>query len=143
MTTQEFKEKYPNLSHLEGNDLWNAMEDSFLHEQSKNPIDYSGQIFDRKGKEIKDGDTIEVWKIDTNKGNTYGFVMLDFSKESNEKIEYPKHFVPNEDYGKDKLKDTLKIYKRGNVLYEITTNSPLKQCLDFWYSGCTTKIINR
>jgi len=151
MTTEEFKIKYPHLSHLEGNDLWNAMEDSLLYEKSKNLIDYSGQMFDRDGDEIKDGDVLEIWKIDTNKGNTYRFVMLDFSKEPTEKIDYPKHFSPNKDYGKDKLKDTLKIYKRENVLYEtttykhksgveITTNSPLKMCLEFWYPNSTIKI---
>ena len=32
MDVQQFKTKYPHLSHLEGNDLWNAMEDAFLHE---------------------------------------------------------------------------------------------------------------
>jgi len=30
MNAQEFKEKYPHLSHLEGNELWDAMEMAVL-----------------------------------------------------------------------------------------------------------------
>lgn len=30
MTTEEFKKKYPDKAHLEGNALWDAMEDSML-----------------------------------------------------------------------------------------------------------------
>jgi len=37
MTTAEFKEKYPNLAHLEGEALWNAMEDALLAEGGKKP----------------------------------------------------------------------------------------------------------
>ncbi len=37
MTTAEFKEKYPHLAHLEGDALWNAMEDSMLTGLEKKP----------------------------------------------------------------------------------------------------------
>ena len=30
MTVKEFKEQHPELSHLEGNELWNAMEDHMV-----------------------------------------------------------------------------------------------------------------
>jgi hypothetical protein len=32
MTVQEFKLKYPQYSHLEGDSLWNTMEDMFIQE---------------------------------------------------------------------------------------------------------------
>lgn len=32
MTTEEFKKKYPSLAHLQGNELWNAMEDKMIEE---------------------------------------------------------------------------------------------------------------
>lgn len=41
MTTKEFKDKYPHYSHLEGNDLWNAMEDSLLQTGDSWTADYS------------------------------------------------------------------------------------------------------
>lgn len=52
MTTTEFKEKYPHLSHLEGNDLWNAMEDAYIleHKDDKPKI-----ITDYLGNEVKCG----------------------------------------------------------------------------------------
>lgn len=39
MTTQEFKEKYPHLAHLEGNDLWDAMERSMIKPHVPKPGD--------------------------------------------------------------------------------------------------------
>lgn len=43
MTTKEFKDKFPQYAHLEGYALWNAMEDSFLHDSSREAwvADYS------------------------------------------------------------------------------------------------------
>jgi hypothetical protein len=39
MTVQEFKLKYPEYSHLEGDSLWNTMEDMFIQE-AKNSGDW-------------------------------------------------------------------------------------------------------
>ncbi len=38
MTIEEFKEENPHLAHLEGNELWNAMED-YMGEQEFGPMD--------------------------------------------------------------------------------------------------------
>lgn len=40
MTTKEFKEKYPQYKNLEGNALWNMMENTSLIEQRKKPKKY-------------------------------------------------------------------------------------------------------
>jgi len=60
MDVQEFKTKYPHLSHLEGDDLWNAMEDAWIIEHKD---DKPKQIIDWKGNVIKDGDEICVIKV--------------------------------------------------------------------------------
>lgn len=41
MTTKEFKDKYPHYSHLEGDDLWNAMENHLLDDSTGWTGDYS------------------------------------------------------------------------------------------------------
>ena len=41
MTTKEFKDKYPHYSHLEGDDLWNAMEFMLLQSSDSWTADYS------------------------------------------------------------------------------------------------------
>lgn len=38
MTVEDFKKQNPNLSHLEGNSLWDAMEDSMLQQQSAEDV---------------------------------------------------------------------------------------------------------
>lgn len=53
MDAQEFKTKYPHLSHLEGKDLWNAMEDAWMYEHKD---DKPKKITDWKGNALKDGD---------------------------------------------------------------------------------------
>ncbi len=49
MDAQEFKTKYPHLSHLEGEALWNAMEDAWLYEhrddKPKEVTDWKGQCY--------------------------------------------------------------------------------------------------
>lgn len=60
MTTSEFKEQNPHLSHLEGNDLWNAMEDNYL---LANENDVEKPITDWKGNIIKVGDEICIIKV--------------------------------------------------------------------------------
>lgn len=37
MTVEDFKQKYPHLAHLEGDALWNAMEDSILQNANWDP----------------------------------------------------------------------------------------------------------
>lgn len=60
MTTKEFKIKCPHLSHLEGNDLWNAMEDAYIHEHKD---DKPEDVTDWKGNVIKEGDEVCFIKI--------------------------------------------------------------------------------
>lgn len=60
MTTQEFKDKYPHLSHLEGNELWNAMEDAMLYEQKDQP---TKPVVDWMGNELKEGDEFCFIKV--------------------------------------------------------------------------------
>ena len=60
MDAQEFKTKYPHLSHLEGNDLWNAMEDAWMYEHKD---DKPKVIADWKGNVVKPGDEICLIKI--------------------------------------------------------------------------------
>lgn len=62
MDVQEFKTKYPHLSHLEGNDLWNAMEDAWIveHKDDKPKV-----VTDWKGNPLKEGDEFCFVKIMT------------------------------------------------------------------------------
>lgn len=60
MTPQEFKKKYPHLAHLEGNALWDAMEDAWLFEHQNDNVK---PITDWKGNLIKEGDEICVIRI--------------------------------------------------------------------------------
>lgn len=62
MDVQEFKTKYPHLSHLEGDDLWNAMEDAWIVEHKD---DKPKEITDWKGNVIKEGDEVCFIKIRT------------------------------------------------------------------------------
>jgi hypothetical protein len=54
MTVQQFKERYPHLAHLEGDALWNAMEDSML-QKPIGPIKQK-PVYDWKGNLVKAGD---------------------------------------------------------------------------------------
>ena len=54
MTVEEFKKKYPEKSHLEGDALWNAMEDCM----SKTSVDFNAPIKDWMGNEVKEGDIV-------------------------------------------------------------------------------------
>lgn len=56
MTVQEFKLKHPELAHLEGDQLWNAMEDSMLERTKQMVKDLV--IKDWKGNLVKEGDEI-------------------------------------------------------------------------------------
>lgn len=62
MDAQEFKTKYPHLSHLEGNDLWNAMEYAWMYEHKD---DKPKEITDWKGNVLKEGDEFCFIKIRT------------------------------------------------------------------------------
>lgn len=62
MDVQEFKTKYPHLSHLDGNELWNAMEDACMYEHKD---DKPKIITDWKGNVIKEGDEVCFIKIRT------------------------------------------------------------------------------
>jgi hypothetical protein len=62
MDAQDFKTKYPHLSHLEGNDLWNAMEDAWIYEHKD---DKPKEVTDWKGNVIKEGDEVCFIKIRT------------------------------------------------------------------------------
>lgn len=55
MTVDEFKNKHPELAHLEGNALWDAMEDSLLNEHQN---DEPKVVKDWKGNIVKEGDEI-------------------------------------------------------------------------------------
>lgn len=55
MTAPEFKEKYPHLAHLEGNDLWDAMEHAWMYEHRN---DAPQKITDWIGNEVMEGQEI-------------------------------------------------------------------------------------
>lgn len=50
MTTKEFKDKYPQYKNLEGNSLWNMMENTLLIEQRKKPKKYQLRWLFYRGK---------------------------------------------------------------------------------------------
>lgn len=73
MNVQEFKEKYPHLSHLEGDALWNAMEDSYLYEHRN---DKPKVITDYLGNEVKDGmDICFITVIDKQQFRFMGYMI--------------------------------------------------------------------
>lgn len=66
MTTSEFKEKYPHLAHLEGNELWNAMEDSMFEGQNTDPnepIELSEEDEIEYQKALEYNNTQSEWPI--------------------------------------------------------------------------------
>lgn len=60
MTVQDFKEKHPHLSHLEGNNLWDAMEDALIYERK---AEKPKVITDYLGNEVKYGMSICFVKV--------------------------------------------------------------------------------
>ena len=58
MTTNEFKEKFPEYSHLEGNELWDAMTEHMA--SCTQPIDLSKPVYDYMGNQIKEGMIIKI-----------------------------------------------------------------------------------
>ena len=56
MTVEEFKNMFPEKSHLEGDELWNAMEDYMLKAKPYIPK----PLTDWMGNLVKDGDTVIV-----------------------------------------------------------------------------------
>jgi len=74
MTSAEFKEANPEYAHLEGDELWNAMEDHFL--ANARPFEKPKDFFDWQGNKIKDGDEILVIRTKPLFGKTQ-FCMMD------------------------------------------------------------------
>jgi uncharacterized Zn ribbon protein len=56
MTVEEFKNMFPEKSHLEGDELWNAMEDYMLKVKPYIPK----PLTDWMGNLVKDGDTVII-----------------------------------------------------------------------------------
>lgn len=61
MTIVEFKNKYPQHAHLDGNELWNMMEHEYI---IAHPFNFRNKIFDWKGNEIIEGDIIRIVNLD-------------------------------------------------------------------------------
>ena len=60
MTTNEFKKMFPDKAHLEGDALWNAMEDYFLEIKPTKPD--SNPLVDWMGNTIKAGHIVCVFR---------------------------------------------------------------------------------
>jgi len=138
MTTSEFKIKYPHLAHLEGNDLWNAMEDSYIYEHRN---DVPEKIVDWKGNEIKDGDEICFIKfLERDYYGKAGMFMPD-GKGGGEthwfKIE------PNPDKECWEVGEYLKVEMKGNIPYvttklgEYTFTQPISMMLFSMNKDCS------
>lgn len=82
MTTEEFKEKYPQYSHLEGNALWNMMENTLLIEQRKKPKRYQLRWLFYRGKKNlvfgKNNYTASEMCDKCNKGVNHYLSIFDF-----------------------------------------------------------------
>lgn len=92
MTTKEFKIKYPHLSHLEGNDLWNAMEDAYIYDHKD---DKPKDVTDWKGNVIKEGDEVCFIKIRT--GENFSNLSLLIPDGEGGFTEYKTEEEPEED----------------------------------------------
>lgn len=57
MTIQEFKKEYPQYAHLDGNELWDIMEDEYI---KAHPSDIVNEILDWKGNKVVAGDIIRI-----------------------------------------------------------------------------------
>lgn len=88
MDAQEFKTKYPHLQHLEGNDLWNAMEDAWMYEHKD---DKPKEITDWKGNVLKEGDEFCFVKI-----RTGGFFKNSGWVIPNGEGTFTSHTIPDE-----------------------------------------------
>ena len=87
MTVIEFKERYPQYSHLEGNELWNKMEDVFILEHSAIP--FSGEYieFEYNGIQFKIDKNIDEFfseKKNTTMMESYRYVLIDLSQTKKE-----------------------------------------------------------
>lgn len=110
MTPQDFKAKYPHLSHLEGSALWDAMEDSYIIEHAN---DKRKEVSDWKGNAIKEGDEICFIKIKTGSGFLSFSIMIPNGDGSYEKIESPAE--PEKDCWE--VGEYLKVEKEGRYLF--------------------------
>jgi len=92
MTPNEFKIKYPHLSHLGDNDLWDALEDAYIHEHKddkpQGPTDWKGNV-------IKEGDEVCYIKIRT--GSFFSNLGLLIPDEAGGYTEYKMGEEPEED----------------------------------------------
>lgn len=59
MTVHQFKEQYPQFAHLQGNCLWDKMEDILLNKKVPLP----NEVLDWKGNVLKNGDWFCVIKV--------------------------------------------------------------------------------
>ena len=152
MTTQEFKKLCPEKSHLTGNDLWNAMEDYFIQHNQISIEKQKESILASNGQEIKEGDILQLYKIDKIKEHKYRMCFLDFSNNKKE-IEYtPYHIIPNKNYLKEIFQEEVTV-KNINGILSITiidkingitfiSKYSLYNFLNFWYKDCLIKIKN-
>lgn len=95
MTTQEFKLKYPEYSHLEGDSLWNTMEDTFIKEakdsgniwEARNDLGVTEEVFKFKDDTGEEGSvtfrTPKFWENPSTK-------EIKSNEEINPKLESPK-----------------------------------------------------
>jgi hypothetical protein len=95
MTTQEFKLKYPEYSHLEGDSLWNTMEDMAIQEAKE-----SGNVWEARN-DLGYTETIHKFKDDTGESGSVTMRTPKFwsnpstgeiksNEEINPKLESPK-----------------------------------------------------
>lgn len=103
MTVEEYKNKYPDKAHLEGDALCNAMEDCIPKTKPKPLADWMGNL-------VKDGDTVIVYRTRSMfQGDIFQCYMG--SKEPAKKVGY----IPNNFLWEEKSK--YKIREQGNSLY--------------------------
>jgi hypothetical protein len=60
MTAKEFKEKYPRFAHLEGEQLWNIMEDILFQDKR---FQRPNEVKDWKGNILKEGHEFCIVKV--------------------------------------------------------------------------------
>lgn len=109
MTVEEFKNMFPEKSHLEGDELWNAMEDYMLKVKPYIPK----PLTDWMGNLVKDGDTVVIFRT---RSFIQGDIMMGFLNSDKPMVKIG--YIPNnflwENIGEYKMK------KVGHVLmYDI------------------------
>jgi hypothetical protein len=120
MTPNEFKEKYPTWSHLEGNELWDKMEDVMLLEQiaaSPAPpiVDWKGNVIEAEMSVVFISTFIQEQE--------YRMMYLDMAAIDATPPDVPVLKIPAERVWKASTPVVLQSSPNGSLYYNLVTDT--------------------